>query len=362
MLFDAGAVFEEGGLAAIARAAEGGMRDALSLADQCIAFCGNEVSTQNVLSVLGGMDAEFMFSISRALIDSDEKRALTLLDSVFQYGRDLGVFCRDLTAHFRNIMLINACGDARELFDCTDETYEQLCLQAKACPLERTLRTISLLAKAEADMKYLSYPRVLFEAALLRICRPQDELNFEALSERISALETALANGEIHPGEIRHNEQPPQQSEASSASGPNAAPPPSAPPQTQAASAPQSKPAARNGADSHAQQLFDELLPLLPKQTQALAKNPALPWSARMEGDTLTVLLPVAFKAIADALNAKAEEFSQAFAQSHPGTAVRFSAHASAPPKAMGEDDIARIKKVFGEEVKLEIIREKSTL
>ena len=101
---------ERDGLMAIARAAEGGMRDCLSLADQCLSFCGNNVSTQDVYSVLGSMEDGFLFDMAEAVLSSDPARALELLDQVVRDGRDLKVFLHDLTQHMRSLLLTKLCG------------------------------------------------------------------------------------------------------------------------------------------------------------------------------------------------------------------------------------------------------------
>lgn len=367
VLEDTGAAIEDGGLNAIARAAEGGMRDALSLADQCIAFCGNEVSTQNVLHVLGSMDQDFMFAITRALIASDEKNSLICLQSVFEHGRDLGVFCRDLMAHFRSLMLINACGDARDLLDCTDEAFALLENQAKTCSLEKTLRAVSLLAAAESDMKYLSYPRVLFEAALLRICRPQDEQSVEALLDRVSTLESRIEQGigqpridssenkvapsPSHSTETVHSTEMLQSTETVQSTE-KAIP-------AFKAEKPQSTQAQSKG--SKAQEVFKALLPALPAQTQALVQSNSMPWEPHMaDSNTLIIAVPPVFKAVADALNTKADQLEKSIAGAYPGLSIRFSTASVPKENAVPANDIeARIKKVFGENVKLEIIEEK---
>lgn len=95
---------------AIAGAAEGGMRDALSLADQCLSFCGDHVTAADVYAVLGSMDGEFLFSMADALLSSDSAKALTLLDQVIREGRDLRVFIHDLAMHMRALLLAKLCG------------------------------------------------------------------------------------------------------------------------------------------------------------------------------------------------------------------------------------------------------------
>lgn len=348
VLLDTGAFIEESGLSAIARAAEGGMRDALSLADQCIAFCGNSVSSQNVLHVLGSMDQEFMFAITRALIASDEKNSLICLQSVFEHGRDLGVFCRDLMAHFRSLMLINACGDARDLLDCTDETLELLQNQAKTCPLDRTLRAVSLLAAAENDMKYLSYPRVLFEAALLRICRPQDEQCVEALLDRVSMLEKKVEQGIFQPrSQSVDLKEPP----FSSVEIVREEAPFCAKTEDRQLIKPESK-------DTKAQEIFKVLLPTLPEQTQALANSPSTPWEPRLLDDhTLVIAVPPFFKAVCDQLNKIADQLEKNIVEAYPGLSIQFSTVAPVCANIALDNNIeTRIKNVFGEDVKIEIV------
>lgn len=192
VLKSAGAVIEEGGLLAIARAADGGMRDALSLADQCLAFCGGHVTERDVYDVLGSMQQDFLFDMAEALLKGDAARALTQFDTLVRNGRDMGVFTQDLAQHIRALLLAKACGDCRDLLDCTTETMARYRAQAEAASQERLLRALELITKSQSEMKWLRQPRILLEAMLVRICRPEDESAFIALQERLAALEAKL--------------------------------------------------------------------------------------------------------------------------------------------------------------------------
>ena len=193
VLSGAGAAIEEGGLLAIARAADGGMRDALSLADQCLAFCGGHVTERDVYDVLGSMQQDFLFDMADALLKGDAARALTQFDALVRSGRDMGVFTQDLAQHLRALLLAKACGDCRELLDCTQETMARYRAQAQNASQERLLRALELITKSQAEMKWLRQPRVLLEAMLVRICRPEDEGALIALQERIAQLEAKLS-------------------------------------------------------------------------------------------------------------------------------------------------------------------------
>lgn len=189
VLESAGAVIEPEGLVAIARAAEGGMRDALSLADQCLSFCGDHVTAADVYAVLGSMDGEFLFSMADALLSCDSAKALTLLDQVIREGRDLRVFIHDLAMHMRALLLAKLCGHCSDILDCTEDAMKRYMAQAEKGGEVRLLRASEALLQAETRLKNMALPRVLVESVLVRIARPEEQRTVEDLVERIEALE-----------------------------------------------------------------------------------------------------------------------------------------------------------------------------
>ncbi|HAX40218.1 MAG TPA: DNA polymerase III subunit gamma/tau [Clostridiales bacterium] len=195
VLQQAGATIEDGGLTLIARAAQGGMRDALSLCDQCLAFCGDNVTTKNVYDVLGSMEDAFLFDISKALLDSNAPEALRMLDRIMQAGRDLSVFASDLAAHFRALLLSKTCGRCEDLLDCTEDAMTRYLEQAKAASEVRLMLALDRLIAAQNDMRYLPSPRALLESALVHICRPEDTLTLANVEARLDRLEAQLKEG-----------------------------------------------------------------------------------------------------------------------------------------------------------------------
>ena len=193
VLARANARIADEGLALIARAAQGGMRDALSLADQCLAFCGDDVSAKDVYDVLGSMEDEFLFAIAGALLASDAPEALRMLDSIIHAGRDLSVFCADLAAHFRALLLAKTCGECEELLDCTPDVMARYLAQAKPASEARLMLAVDRLLAAQNDMRYLPSPRAMLESALVHICRPEDALSLAALEARVERLESRPA-------------------------------------------------------------------------------------------------------------------------------------------------------------------------
>ncbi len=197
----AGGLIDEEGLLAIARAAEGGMRDALSLADQCLAFCGTHVSADGVYSVLGSMEGEFLFRAADALLSGERAAALRALDEVISDGRDLSSFARDLTAHFRALLLAKLCGNCADILECTEDAMRRYIAQAQGVDAQTLLRALDILMNAMGNMRYLSLPRVQLECAFVRITSPEEEpVQTPALIvERMEKLEAKLKNASLTP-------------------------------------------------------------------------------------------------------------------------------------------------------------------
>ena len=193
VLSRAGASIEDGGLSLIARSAQGSMRDALSLCDQCLAFCGSHASTQDVYDVLGSTEDAFLFGIADALLASDAPRALQQLDEIIRNGRDLSVFCADLAAHFRALLLAKTCGECSDLLDCTADAMTRYLEQAKPASEARLMLAVDRLLAAQNDMRYLPSPRAMLESALVHICRPEDSRSLAALEARVDRLEARAA-------------------------------------------------------------------------------------------------------------------------------------------------------------------------
>ncbi len=191
VLEKAGASIEPNGLRLIARAADGGMRDALSLADQCLSFAGNKVSEQDVLDALGSVSQATLEDAARALLVGNAADAIRALDDVVRNGRDLGVFLGDLSKHFRALLLAKTCGDCADLLDCTDDQMRRYLKTAKDADEARILYATEQILQVQSKLKLFPAPRIPIEAAFVRICRPADDMSFAALEARVALLETA---------------------------------------------------------------------------------------------------------------------------------------------------------------------------
>ena len=185
----------EDALYEIARAAEGALRDALSLLDVCLSYTDGEVSAQLARDVLGTAGRAVMFDFADALIAGDAGSALTQIDQVMRRGSDPQVFIRDTVAHLRAIMLAGAVGDSLpEILEVTPEDAARFAQQAKAISADGLNRMLELFMRAEPDTKWASRPRTILELAAVRACRPDKEPD-ASVTERLERVEKLVQNG-----------------------------------------------------------------------------------------------------------------------------------------------------------------------
>lgn len=193
---------EDAALARIARAAEGGMRDAWSIMDMCLSYAQEEdggLTEELVLRVLGAADKSFLFAFADKLIDSDAAGALALIDEMMRKGREVQVFVRDVSAHLRALMLADICDEAQlsSLLEVTHEDAAEYIAQARRTSHTRLMRMLDLFLASETDMKWAAQPRFALETAALRACAPEESLQVEALVARVDELERKLREGVV---------------------------------------------------------------------------------------------------------------------------------------------------------------------
>ncbi len=266
----AGAQTEPAALDRIARAAEGGMRDALSILDMCLSYSDGKLDEALVLQVLGASDRDFLFRFSRALLAGDSADALSLIDQLMRGGREAQVFARDITQHLRALMLAQHCGDAlSDVLEITAEDARRYAEQAATVSGARLLTMLDLFIAAEADMKWANQPRVALEMAAVRACLPQESLTKpdgaqpaapiavpDAVLMRIAALERAVQQGAVI--------KPPEVPASVSAQPTTETPPP-------VASKPAPKPQAASviPGDDDVQRIWNQAMDLLKRQQPA---------------------------------------------------------------------------------------------
>lgn len=188
----AGADFEPSALTMIARLAQGGLRDAISLLDQCIATGTDKITRDVVIAVSGLAALEMIDALAEALVDRDIPGALTWIDEALSGGKDLAPLCGQLVGWFRNLMLLQTGGDALRLVDADEVGIERLRQAAERISCEETVAIVRELSEAESRLKWSENQRVLMEVTAVRVCTRN--LGNADLPERIMLLESRLSD------------------------------------------------------------------------------------------------------------------------------------------------------------------------
>ena len=208
ILSSRGVTAQEEAVELIARTAEGGMRDALSIADTCLAYCGDNITYEDVVNVLGTADSEFIFNVADRLIARDRRALIASVDTLVEQGRDPGVFLKDLIGHFSDLLAVSAAPESIRFEGVSREKRERLALETKQAGDEMLLRTVEILSQAEGPMRVGTRPRIALEAAFMRVCAPALERDAAALTDRINVLEKELAA--LKTGGAVITQEPPQ--------------------------------------------------------------------------------------------------------------------------------------------------------
>lgn len=180
----------------IAKAADGSMRDALSLLDQCIAFyLGQTLTYDNVLEVLGAVDTDVFSRLLRNIIGRDVPKVLDTVEDLVMQGRELTQLAADFTWYLRNLLLVKTSDSIEDVLDVSSENLAQLSEEAQMIESDMLLRYIRIFSELSGQLKYATQKRVLLEVALIKLCTPAMEVTQDSLLDRIRAVEEKLENG-----------------------------------------------------------------------------------------------------------------------------------------------------------------------
>ena len=187
---------EEKALRYVAKAADGSMRDALSLLDQCIAFyLGQELTYDKVLDVLGVVDTEVFSRLLRHVLKRDVTGCIGLLEEIVMQGRELSQFVTDFTWYLRNLLLIKSSDDIEDVIDISSDNLIRLREEADMVEAGTIMRYIRIFSELSGQIRYASQKRILIEIALIKLCRPDMEKDYESVLERVRAVEEKIENG-----------------------------------------------------------------------------------------------------------------------------------------------------------------------
>ncbi len=183
-------------LLAIARGAEGGMRDALSSLDQLIAFKGGEVTEEDALSVFGLVSRGELEALAGAILTGDAATILQAVDRFDSAGKNMRRLSAELMAHFRNLIVFQTLGAKASGLEATPDQVKTLSEQAKLCPSARIFKVTDLLADMEDKLRYVLSVRTFIEMTLLKASRVATVATIEELLKAVRELKASGGGSE----------------------------------------------------------------------------------------------------------------------------------------------------------------------
>ena len=177
----------------VARAADGSMRDALSLLDQCVAFhFGEKLTYDNVLEVLGAVDNRVFSKLFQAVLASDTKACIREIEEMIIQGRDLSQLVNDFVWYMRNLLIAKTTDEPGDMLDMSEENLAVLKEEAAGVDTEMLMRYIRIFSGLSGQLRYASQKRILVEIAFIKLTTPSMEQNLDSILQRITLLEQKM--------------------------------------------------------------------------------------------------------------------------------------------------------------------------
>lgn len=183
------------GLALIARAAEGGLRDAQGFLDQVVTFGGDQVKAAEIARILGVTERGALLGALGAILNRQAPALLEIIEELYTQGQDLKRFYQDLVLYLRHLLLAGLHPDARHLVAVADSEWEELCRLARQASPAHLHNLMSVLLQGEEDLKRVPQPRLALEVLLLKLIHLEPVMPLSQWLHRLESLERRLESG-----------------------------------------------------------------------------------------------------------------------------------------------------------------------
>jgi DNA polymerase-3 subunit gamma/tau len=157
------------GLNLISEAADGSLRDVLSLLDQAVAFSGENINDDDLKEILGTISQDLLCQFSGAILDEQSSEIFPLVERIIAHGYDLRFFYKELIQHFRNLLLVRSMNEPQDVLPVNEEDLNNLKTLAEKASSEELLRYLVALQDGEQELKFSSHPRIYLEALLIKL-------------------------------------------------------------------------------------------------------------------------------------------------------------------------------------------------
>lgn len=181
----------------IAKAADGSMRDALSLLEQCLAFhYGETLTYEMVLDVLGAVDQSVFSTLVRHILECNVSGAIALLDEAIMQGREMSQFIVDLVWYLRNLMLVKTNDDVEDFLDISADNLAMMKEEAEMVDMDTIMWYIRIFSELSDRLRHTSNKRIFVEMTIIKLCRPAMAAGEDdSVSARVHAIEQQLEQG-----------------------------------------------------------------------------------------------------------------------------------------------------------------------
>lgn len=197
------------GLAWVAAAGKGSLRDAQSIFDQLISYAGADIKDADVEELLCLADRRFLFLLSAAILRKEAGQCLQVINECYYAGLDMKYFFQLLLNHFRNLLFVKIAGPDPSLFDLTEDDLAQLQAQGEGAARETIQRLLDILLAEEENMRRTPDPRLHLETAIVRMAYLEELIPIEEVLGRMEALEKKLLAGAAKAALTASNRIPP---------------------------------------------------------------------------------------------------------------------------------------------------------
>ena len=181
----------------IARVSDGAMRDSLSILDQAISMGNGAVEYSSVVSMLGLVTNEYLFTLTNNVIERNIEKCISTIEEIITSGKDAYLFIKNLIEHYRNLLMAKVTNNAEEVLDMSEENIALIKEQSARLRAEEIMRCIRILQEAEGNAKVSKQARLYLELSIIKMCKIEYDTSSEVILTRLNRLEENLKNGNI---------------------------------------------------------------------------------------------------------------------------------------------------------------------
>ncbi|MEG1527936.1 MAG: DNA polymerase III subunit gamma/tau, partial [Clostridia bacterium] len=177
---------------AIATAGEGSVRDALTIADRCVAVC-QDLDYQDVMDILGATNRDILISLSQQIIAGDVSGLLQTITSLSNLGKSMTMLTKDLCRHFRDLLIISTVSNSFDMLGLPQDLFDKLVSQTATTNSKKLMQAVETFAKLEYTLRTSLSPQILFEAVSARLATNSLSDDLDGLEIRVAQLEKKLS-------------------------------------------------------------------------------------------------------------------------------------------------------------------------